>query len=152
VQFALHIAIMPMMPCTRKRGQFPLEGQEAGRLDHDRQAGVPDRGATVCLSRPGPLGTRHQGPQSDAHRPAAQRPGPTATAVNAEVLQDHLPRAAVSARDRDGDTGSRHGTGPAEAPLAQANQAPPESMTNGVSFDFPDYIGSRSTQGPPKPF
>jgi hypothetical protein len=28
-----------------------------------------------------------------------------------------------------GDTGPRNGAGPAEAPLAQANQAPPESTT-----------------------
>ena len=58
----------------------------------------------------------------------ASRQGPRAPPDQARASVTERQCAAVT----DRDTGSRYGAGPAEAPLAQANQAPPES--NGVSL------------------
>ena len=54
----------------------PLAGQEAGRLEHDRQAGVPHPGAAACFGRIGPPGARSADLPSDAHRVAAGPPRP----------------------------------------------------------------------------
>jgi hypothetical protein len=82
-----------------KERPIPLEGAAAGRLNHDRQAGVPHRGATVCFGQPGPPGARGQAPRPDAPRAPAGRPGSAATVLNAGTLQDHLSRTAGGARD-----------------------------------------------------
>jgi hypothetical protein len=125
IYHAVCIAIMLRMSCTQREAKSPC-GQEARRLDHGRRAGIPDRGAAACFGQSSPIGARHQAPESDARRALAGRPGSTETAVNAGILQDHLLRDGRSAAVTEDDTGSTYGTGPAEAPLAQANQAPPE--------------------------
>jgi hypothetical protein len=53
VQFPPGVAILPVHAFYSKRGQSSswAGGREAR---HDRQAGVPDRGATACLLRIGP--------------------------------------------------------------------------------------------------
>jgi len=123
----------------------PIPLRAGGReADHDRLAGVPECGAAAYLFRPGPLGARYQGPAagrrppSDVHGNSAARPGPSSSpgevASHRDQAQSHsqqcLPRGTTRPppRSKPREQSRRgHGTGPAEAPLAQANQAPPET-------------------------
>jgi hypothetical protein len=119
VQSAVHIAIMARLGVYSKRGQFPLRAA-AGRRDHDRLAGAPDSGAAAYLLRSGPFASVLQGPSANARRVAAARPGSAISGGKSlrPGTMRHLRRACFE---------PRHRTGPAEAPLAQANQAPPET-------------------------
>jgi hypothetical protein len=58
-----------------KERPIPLAGQEARRLEHDRQAGVPDPGATACFCQAEPHGGRSLDLESDAHRVATAPSG-----------------------------------------------------------------------------
>ena len=84
--------------------------------------------ALAGSARPAPV------PRTCHRMRIASRQGPRAPPDHARCRD--FARASGTERQRasvtDRDAGPRYGAGPAEAPLAQANQAPPES--NGVSL------------------
>lgn len=82
----------------------PLAGQEAGRLEHDRQAGVSDPGAAACFGRIGPPGARGLDLPPDAHRVAAGAPGSSGVEPDAGTL----PGASVTERQARIRDGSRY--------------------------------------------
>lgn len=78
--------------------------------------------ALVGLARPEP-GTKGRNRVRIAwrHGPRAP-PGRCQTPESGQIIRSGTAVPSVT----DSETGSRYGAGPAEAPLAQANQAPPE--------------------------
>jgi hypothetical protein len=104
--------------------------------------------ASVGLARwaPGTKG-RNRMRVARRHRPRAP-PGQCQTPEPDRIIRSGMAVPSVT----NGGTGPRYGTGPAEAPLAQANQAPPENrLPNGVSHDYSPYICLHSMQGPSHP-
>lgn len=133
MQFAAHIAISPVMPCTQReagsrRGIRPggwtmigCRGYRVGeppRAWHSRARPAPDAGAL-----PAPSTTISPAPAADDRpAPCVPVPGqPRGPPIPGRIQAD---TAAGPAR------GLTDATGPAEAPLAQANQAP-KSTTDG---------------------
>ena len=77
----------------------PLAGRRPRRLEHDRQAGVPDPGATACLCRTGPPGAHSLDLPPDAHRVAAGAPGSSGKVPDAGFCPDIRNGTAVCIRD-----------------------------------------------------
>ena len=145
VQFAVHIAIKSPHAVYSKRGQFPC-GQEAGRLtmigwrgyrnaEPPRTSSGPARSAPATKDRQQAEG-RHpmrMGTPRRARAPPVPTGKPLDTGTRQSLTRSSAcpggrparhPRTAEQAREQ---SRRGHGTGPAEAPLAQANQAPPET-------------------------
>jgi hypothetical protein len=150
VQSAVHIAIMNPLGVYSERGQFPLRA-EAGRLDDDQLAGVPDSGAAAYLIWSGPFASLAGALPAPARRACTARPRSPGHQENR-----HTPMRQGLGR---GDPGPGDGTGPAEAP---ASPVKPRSTRNRLRnatengtelrYDYKDYIGSRPMQGVHRPF